>query len=227
MKTNKDMKIKIMKDGPYIVTGDIPLSEKIIEHDGKRYIYVDGREFERKKTYSLCRCGKSKIHPYCDGEHTKAGFKGDEVASKDTFDERAKTIEGPGVDLMDDGRCAVARFCHEEHGSVWELVKKSDDPTCKEEMIRGASNCPTGRLVAVDKQTGEKIEKEFEPSIEILQDPEMGVSGPLYIKGYIPIESSDGTAYEVTNRAALCRCGESKNMPFCDGKHRKVDFKDE
>lgn len=226
-KLNKDMKIKIIKNGPYIVSGDIPLVEKIIEPTGDRYIYKKGRDFPRAKTYSLCRCGKSKNHPYCDGEHLEAGFDGTEIASRESYDDRAKVFEGPGVDLMDDGRCALARFCHEEHGSVWQQVKKSDDPVAKEETIRGAINCPTGRLVAVDKETGEKIEPELDPCIEILQDPEKDVSGPLYVKGNIPIESSDGTLYEVRNRIGLCRCGKTKDTPFCDGKHLKTNFKDQ
>ena len=226
-KLNKDMKIKIVKDGPYIVTGGVPLVEKIIEPTGNRYIYKKSKDFTESKTYSLCRCGKSKNHPFCDGEHRKVGFDGTEVASKEKYDDRAKIFEGPGVDVMDDGRCAIARFCHEEHGSVWQLVKKSDDPELKKEVIRGCVNCPTGRLVAVDKETGEKIEPELDPCIEVLQDPEKEVSGPYYVKGKIPIESVDGTIYEVRNRIGLCRCGETKDTPFCDGKHLKTGFTDE
>ena len=226
VKINKDMKIKIIKNGPYVVTGDIPLCEKIIEPTENTYIYKEGRTFPKSETYSLCRCGKSKNHPYCDGEHQEAGFDGAEVASREKYDDRARVFEGPGVDLMDDGRCALARFCHEKHGSVWQQIKKTDDQQAKEEVIRGAINCPTGRLVAVDKETGEKIEPELEPCIEILQDREKGVSGPLYVKGNIPIESSDGTTYEVRNRIGLCRCGKSKDTPFCDGEHLKKEFKD-
>lgn len=226
-KVTKDMRIKIIKNGPYVVSGDIPLCEKIIEPKGNGYVYKEGRKFTHSKTYSLCRCGKSTNHPYCDGKHQAANFDGTETASRDKYEDRARVFEGPEIDLLDDGRCALARFCHEQHGSVWQLVKKSDDPVCKEEVIRGAINCPTGRLVAVDKTTGEHIEPELEPCIELLQDPEKGVSGPYYVKGYIPIESSDGTTYEVRNRIGLCRCGKSEDTPFCDGKHLKTEFKDE
>lgn len=224
LKLNKNMKIKIVEDGPYMVTGDIPLCEKIIKHNGKRYIYEEGKKYKRSRGYALCRCGESKNHPFCDGSHMD-DFDGTETASKDSFKDRAKIFEGPGIDLLDDGRCAIARFCHEEHGSVWQLVKKSDDPECKEEVIRGAINCPTGRLVAVEKD-GKEIEPYLEPAIEVLQDPEKGVSGPFYVKGNIPIESADGSTYEVRNRAGLCRCGKSKDTPFCDGSHIKEEFED-
>ncbi len=223
-KIDKNMRIKIVEKGPYMVMGDIPLCEKIIKHDGAKYIYVEGKKYRRSRGYVLCRCGKSKNHPFCDGQHMD-NFDGTETASREKYKDRARVFEGPEVDLLDDGRCAVARFCHEEHGSVWQLVKKSDDPECTKELIRGAVNCPTGRLVVVDKE-GEAIEPFLEPSIEILQDPEKGVSGPYYVKGNIPIESADGTVYEVRNRAALCRCGKSKDTPFCDGGHIKSDFED-
>ncbi|MDP8996734.1 MAG: CDGSH iron-sulfur domain-containing protein, partial [Pseudomonadota bacterium] len=36
-----------------------------------------------------------------------------------------------------------------------------------------------------------------------------------------------GTAYELRNRVALCRCGASNNKPFCDGAHASVRFNDQ
>ena len=36
----------------------------------------------------------------------------------------------------------------------------------------------------------------------------------------------DGFAYEVRNRVTLCRCGASKNKPFCDGSHAAIKFRD-
>lgn len=219
-------KIKILKNGPYIVSGNVPLTEKIIVSKGKAYEYEDGREFPQSEQYSLCRCGKSKNAPFCDGAHAKAGFDGTEVASREKYADRAELLEGPGLDLSDDNRCAFARFCHREGGSVWELTEKSDDPKSREEAIIAASECPAGRLVAIDKKTGKAIEPEYEPSIEILQDPEKGVSGAIFVKGNIPIESSDGFTYEVRNRVALCRCGNSRNKPFCDAKHVLTNYSD-
>lgn len=37
---------------------------------------------------------------------------------------------------------------------------------------------------------------------------------------------ADGFRYEVRNRVILCRCGASRNKPFCDGTHAPVKFKD-
>jgi len=224
--TNKNAKIKILKDGPYVVTGNVPLSMKIIVSKGKKYEFKDGRDLPQNEEYALCRCGKSKKPPFCDGTHEKTGFVGTETASKDKYEDRAELLEGPDIDLLDDDRCAFARFCHRDKGSVWELTENSDDEECKREAIKAASDCPAGRLVARDK-TGKVIEPEYEPSIDIIQDPQKGVSGGIFVKGNIPIESADGHIYEVRNRVALCRCGKSMNKPFCDATHVSIKFSDE
>jgi CDGSH-type Zn-finger protein len=224
--SEKKIKIKILKDGPYIVSGNIHLTEKIITPKGKGYELRKGHEFPGSEEFALCRCGKSGKKPYCDGAHGKSDFDGTETASKTQYEERAELIEGPGLDLLDDSRCAFARFCHREKGNVWELVKNSDNPAAKEEAIAAANECPAGRLVAVDKE-GNPIEPKYEPSIDILQDPEKGVSGGIFAKGNIPIEFSDGHIDELRNRVVLCRCGESKNKPFCDATHVSIKFSDQ
>lgn len=223
---NKECRIKLKKNGPIVVTGNIPLREKTLHFDGRNMLYVDGQVFEHPETYVLCGCGKSQTPPFCDGHHEKAGFKRKETAPRDKFMDRATKIAGPDLDLYDDKPlCALARFCHMEEGSVWSLTKQSDDPEKRELAIKGATDCPAGRLVVFDK-SGEEIEPELEPSIEVLQDPERGASGPLFIKGGIPIEGSDGYVYEIRNRVTLCRCGESKNQPFCDRKHILTQWTD-
>lgn len=218
-------RIKIIKNGPDLVSGNVPLYEKIITPKGKGYEWKPGRSLRQAERYALCRCGKSKNPPFCDGSHEKCNFHRPETASDAPYAQRADIIEGPDLDLMDDGRCAYARFCHREDGNVWELTRASDDPHLKEEAIKAAGDCPTGRLVAILKN-GEAQEPDFEPAIEILQDPEEGVSAGIFVKGGIPIESADGHVYEIRNRAALCRCGQSRNMPFCDATHVAVGYDD-
>ncbi|MDD4323211.1 MAG: CDGSH iron-sulfur domain-containing protein [Eubacteriales bacterium] len=220
--------IKIVKDGPYVVTGNVPLSEQIITPHGKKsYVYEEGQELPQANTYTLCRCGKSKNPPFCDGSHIKAGFDGTETASKDNYIDRVKQrILGPDMELYDDGRCAYARFCHREAGDAWDLVEMTDEKDeYMDEAIKAACQCPSGRLVLSD-DAGQVIEPDYDPAIEILQDPEKDVSGPIAVKGYIPLVSGDGDTYEVRNRMALCRCGKSKNMPFCDGQHLYTGYKD-
>lgn len=218
-------RIKIIKDGPYVVTGNVPLSEYIITHKGNEYELKAGREFPQAEEYHLCRCGKSKNPPFCDGSHIKINFVGTETASRTKYENRAELIEGPGLDLLDDNRCAFGRLCHSDKGNAWELMKNTDKEEYRVKAIKAASECPAGRLTAVDK-TGKAIELEYKPSIEILQDPEKGVSAGIFVKGNIPIESADGQLYEVRNRVALCRCGKSRNKPFCDATHVSIQYSD-
>jgi hypothetical protein len=89
-----------------------------------------------------------------------------------------------------------------------------------------AGHCPSGRLVARDRATGRALEPHFEPSIGLVQDTAKGVSGPIWVRGGIPVVGADGHAYEVRNRLTLCRCGASSNKPFCDGTHAAIHFND-
>jgi hypothetical protein len=121
--------------------------------------------------------------------------------------------------------CAYARFC-DGHGQVWNLVEQTADAQAREWFRHEATACPSGRLVAWDKATRKPDEPSFEPSIGLVEDPPIGVSGGLWVRGGIPIESADGNPYEVRNRVTLCRCGASNNKPFCDGSHASINFTD-
>ena len=223
----KNEKITITQNGPYLVSGNVPLEEYIISNDGHENIYINGKQLLQSQTYALCRCGHSKNMPFCDGSHQRAHFDGTETATKEPYLRQAVVIDGPDLLLTDvEGLCAFARFCHKRLGSVWELTEESDDTQCREAAVAAACDCPAGRLVIWDKATGNAIEPEYEPSIVILQDPERECSGPIFVRGGIPIESSDGSVYEIRNRVTLCRCGKSKNKPFCDAVHVTIGFKD-
>ena len=104
-------------------------------------------------------------------------------------------------------------------GGIRKLVAESDSLEARKIAIEEAESCPSGRLVLVDKETGETLEPEFEPSIVMVHDPKKDCEGPIWVRGGIPIESADGYVYEVRNRVTLCQCGKSENKPFCDGSH--------
>ena len=72
----EEMRIKIIKDGPYLVTGGLPLYEQVIITDeaGHTRELIDKKEYPLQKTYLLCRCGASKNKPFCDGNHLEIGF---------------------------------------------------------------------------------------------------------------------------------------------------------
>ena len=171
------------------------------------------------KKYALCRCGQSKNKPFCDGTHITIQFDGTEAGDRVPFSEGAGIISGPSLTLADNQHlCVHARFCLRA-GGIWNLVELSDDEAARETAIEEACNCPSGRLVLTDNESGKTIEPELEKSIVVIEYPPRDEHGPLWARGGIPIESSDGKLYEIRNRVTLCRCGKSMNMPFCDGSY--------
>jgi len=225
--TTAEQSITIVKNGPLIVRGNIPLSVQTIgvNEESEAVKWITSAQFPPEETYSLCRCGKSRNAPFCDGTHRSCGFDGTETADRSPIVELSKTYDGPDIVLTDAKCfCALARFC-DPHGGVWNMVKLSDDPQIRAVFLQEVWDCPAGRLIAWDKRTGDAIEPQFEPSIVLIEDPDKGCSGPIWVRGGIPIVSSDGTTYEIRNRVTLCRCGASENKPFCDGRHLPTYFK--
>jgi len=51
-------------------------------------------------------------------------------------------------------------------------------------------------------------------------------NGPLLVTGPVTLVDPDGNAFDLGNKEtiALCRCGQSKNRPFCDGAHKACGF---
>ncbi len=230
----KKFKIEIVKNGPYKISKAVPLinetilsksdapDESIAWHKVKSYKVPEDEE------YYLCRCGQSKNTPFCDGSHETNNFNGTELASKEIYEKRAVVDEGETVDLLDDKKiCAGLRFCR-AYGGIRNLVHNSSDEELREKAKDETIKCSAGRITLRDKETGELIEEEFEPEISTVEDPYRNYYGPLWVKGDIELYGSDGEKYEDRQRVTLCRCGESKNKPFCDSahyecKHMKLD----
>jgi CDGSH-type Zn-finger protein len=219
---DEDLKITVQKDGPYLVSGGIPVSDQIIETDSEGYSYkwLQGNSYAVPEEYELCRCGRSQNKPFCDKTHITTNFDGTETASRDLYRNQAKELEGPVLKLTDaEDLCSHARFCL-RMGRIWNLTRQSDIPEAATLAIEEGGNCPSGRLVIWDKTSEIAIEPKFRPSIGLVKDPQEGVNGPIWVRGGIPVESAEGTRYEIRNRLTLCRCGKSRNKPFCDGNHR-------
>jgi CDGSH-type Zn-finger protein len=204
----KDRKIVVSKNGPYIVS-NLPLKEEEVVFDKNNFPlkYKTNKKFTQKN-YSLCRCGKSKNKPFCDSSHL-LGFEGKETAKNDS----GKLIKGNGLVLRDiESLCAGAGFCDRAAG-VWQLINMKDKKS-KDIAITESCNCPSGRLTII--KNNKEIEPKFSQSISVLEETGMG---PIWVKGNVPIFSSSGKQYPSRNRITLCRCGKSKNKPFCDGSH--------
>ncbi|HEX4028102.1 MAG TPA: CDGSH iron-sulfur domain-containing protein [Rhizomicrobium sp.] len=223
------MSIKVTKDGPYAVSGGPPLSKQAIGSNskGESVYWLAGDTIAAGASYFLCRCGRSAKKPFCDGTHAKTGFDGEETASHQPYAAQSQEIDGPALALTDaEPLCAFARFCDRD-GKVWNSVSQALTPSARQAFADQVGQCPSGRLVAWDLATRKPVEPQLPPSIVLVEDPKEGVSGPIWVRGGIQIIAADGSAYEIRNRVTLCRCGQSRNKPFCDGTHASGSFTDE
>jgi CDGSH-type Zn-finger protein len=202
----------------------------IIKCDGKTNTPVEwliAEKYKTLNTYALCRCGQSSHKPFCDSTHLKIHFDGKEEYDNLPYEQMAKTIDGPQLALKDaEILCASARFCH-RGGDIWDQIPQTDDPKVKENCIRNSCDCPSGRLTVIDKATGTVVEPKLDQAIGVIEDPSMGIGGPLWIRGEIPVFSVDGKPYEIRNRATLCRCGKSTIKPYCDSSHYPEEYQEE
>ena len=219
-------RIVVRKDGPYRIEGGVPIIRaEIVETDqGEPIAWKDGPGFEPpdEELVELCRCGRSSNKPFCDSTHETFPFDGTEVADRGPISARRQTWEGEeNIVLYDDlSLCSKAGFCRNVRTGVWEMIEEADDPQVREEFIAMVGRCPSGRLAYAVLPDPEPIEPAFEPSVGV--EP----NGPYRVRGGIPVVSEDGTPYEVRNRQTLCRCGQSRNKPFCDGSHKIFGFTD-
>ncbi len=222
------MRIEVTEDGPYLVSGGIPLlrAEIVADEHGESAAWRETETVDAGESYMLCRCGMSSSKPFCDGTHVSEGFDGTETAGRESYLEQSACIDGPGVSLRDARKlCAEARFC-DRAGGLWNLIERADDPEIRALVEEEAALCPSGRYGACEPGSTEVREPDLEPSIVLVDDPPMGVSGPLWVRGGIQVVAADGTPYEIRNRVTLCRCGQSDNKPFCNGSHISAGFVD-
>jgi CDGSH-type Zn-finger protein len=227
MKPASGVRITVTKNGPYLVEGGVPYTVETIvcDTDGESESWRVDSTLEDHERCGLCRCGHSKTKPLCDGSHILVDFDGTEVGSHGPYADAAEVVAGPRVSLADcKDLCADARFCH-RRGTVWHRVFEDSDEA-QTVVVEESMLCPSGRYVALDRDTGAANEPAFRPSIAFTQDSGAAVSGPIWARGGIELASADGEPYEVRNRVTLCRCGQSKNKPFCDGSHIAHGFHD-
>jgi CDGSH-type Zn-finger protein len=184
-RSRNEARIAVLRDGPYIVTGNVPLTEQIIVTDaeGGSESWKEAASFPAQEKYALCRCGQSKKKPFCDGTHVKVGFDGTETASRKSYLDQAKAFDGPSLALLDvRNLCAFGRFC-DPHGKVWDQVSRTDDPQVRSMFIRQVENCPAGRLVIWDKASEKPLETKLPVSIGLIEDPAEQCSGPIWLRG--------------------------------------------
>jgi len=211
--------IKVADGGPYIVSGSVPVTSKrpIESEHGEPLAWKTTRPNETKPTVALCRCGASSNKPYCDGTHAATPLDGTDNAPEGTYDERAKSYGGDGIEVFDDRPiCVHAGFCGNQVTNVWKMAAKTGDSRIRAEAMAMIERCPSGALTyAAD---GETIEPDLPAGVAVIPD------GPLWVSGGIEVTRADGSTLEQRNRVTLCRCGHSASKPLCDGSHKEAGF---
>jgi CDGSH-type Zn-finger protein len=202
--------IECRPDGPYLVKG---LSD--LRSSG-------GDALPTQPVVALCRCGGSANKPFCDGTHKNNGFSGARLATAapgQRVDYRA-----PGVTIHDErALCAHAGACTDglaavfKYGSEPWIDAGGADVASIVETVR---RCPSGALSCTPDQALSP-EPPVAPSITVTKN------GPYAVAGGVGLADPATGQSPRTSRYTLCRCGASKNKPFCDGSHWGIGFTDD
>lgn len=222
-------RIIVEEGGPFLVYGRPPLAEQFIMSNemNESWYFQEGRHFSTEtEPTALCRCGASHNKPYCDGTHKTHAWSGSLPEEESISEYDTEIVEGRTLTMTDDRKyCTFARFC-EAAGGVWRHLEHSDNPESRRIAIRETTLCPGGRLTSHDNTTGEVFEPHYDPSLGLVEDHTIGASGGLWVRGGIPVQRKDGKIIAARNRVMLCRCGQSGNMPYCDGTHATLKWRD-
>ena len=201
--------IRPVDDGPYMVKG----LEKLANQKGP---------IASRDTIALCRCGRSANKPFCDGSHVTAGFASAKLEGR-TEDKR-DDYAGEHVTIHDNrGLCAHAGHCTDGVASVFRLRQEpwiDPDGATGEEIGAAIRKCPSGAL-SYTVEDVEQSDTERDPAVFVAPN------GPYVVTGgpdLLDTEWGHGASKE---HFTLCRCGGSKNKPFCDGSHWRLKFSDE
>ncbi len=118
-------------------------------------------------------------------------------------------------------RCVHVEACIRTAPAVFDRHRRPwIDPSraTADEVVAACEACPTGALHYERKDGGPAEAIPDRNTISICTD------GPLYVKGDLTIADESGDVLLKDTRAALCRCGKTRNKPFCDGAHETADF---
>ena len=209
MSSDERGSIKPTPDGPYSV--------KNLQRFSNRKGAIEARA-----TMALCRCGGSANKPFCDGTHTKIGSSSAKLEGR--VADKREDYEAEKVTIHDNrGICAHAGRCTDGRPSVFRLKREPwIDPrgAAAEEIIETVRQCPSGAL----SYTADGVEhrnRDADPAIFVSPNGPYVVTGGPQLLDTTPGEGAS------TEHFTLCRCGGSKNKPFCDGSHWYNKFSDD
>jgi len=202
--------IEVTQDGPYFV------------RDLERLENSKGELVPAKPFMALCRCGHSSNKPFCDGTHVVIGFSGKK--DEDRIPDEMENYEGTDIIIHDNrGVCSHRGHCTDHLPNVFRMKHKpwiNPDVENPDEEARVIKMCPSGALSYTKEGV---LHKDLERDRRVI----ISKDGPYDVEGGIELKDQNGNTPESKEHFTLCRCGGSKNKPFCDGKHWYIKFKDE
>jgi CDGSH-type Zn-finger protein len=223
---NLPAQIVVEDDGPYTITGGIPVVRKIqlVSEAGEPLAWKVQSTIETSSEYCLCRCGHSEEKPFCDGSHNLADWDGTENAPTTTIAERRVELSKSSKLTIhfDLDLCTESGFCGNRNFSLLEGNTDTEDIQLRTLAIHMIEHCPSGALTyQLPGVTGD-IEVDLPKQIAVTTEitAEGAIQGPLWVTGSIPVIRADGQPIETRNRLTLCSCGHSQTKPLCDGAHR-------
>jgi len=132
-------------------------------------------------------------------------------------------------------KCIHATICYVELIEVFNPRKRpwvNIDGAPTNKIIEIVDKCPTDALtykLNKDIESGDKdpaLATKEPPPPPVARPVEIRImkDGPIVITGKVSLTDNDGKEYKTYSITSICRCGESGNLPFCDGTHRKIGF---
>lgn len=105
---------------------------------------------------------------------------------------------------------------------LWKYNKDLNEEELAAQRFVGKEENPktlTESVESTEKQDQVEIKTRIKPTnIRIMKD------GPIVVEGKFKIIGTDDSELKPTQMTSFCRCGSSRNMPYCDGAHRKIGF---
>ncbi len=198
--------IEVAKNGPYLVRGPCRMCDS------------HGKDVPARGTFALCRCGNSSKKPFCDGTHARIGFDGARLTTEPM--DASQPYRGERITIHDNRAiCAHSGVCTDNLPGVFRLGKEpwiDADGADAEAIIAIVKRCPSGAL---------SYSIDGSPQSAVPQERLITASknGPYFVSGHVELKA-DGAKPHFADHYALCRCGGSKNKPFCDGTHWAIGF---
>ncbi len=196
-------KVTEIPNGPYKLEG----MDELNSANGK---------VETKAQVFLCRCGESSNKPFCDGTHSKVGFTSDKEA--DRVEDRLDDYQGNDIQVSDNrGLCAHAGYCTNQRPKTFRHADDGSfvDPNADavNDIQETINQCPSGALnYSSGDASSKKVSEGLGTSVFVVPN------GPYSMKN-VSLEGNEWPKGADQNRFTLCRCGKSKNKPFCNGAH--------